>query len=348
MSAVAQYKFETALGGEEAQSSRPRLSIGVFNNMPDAALRATERQFVTLLHAAAIGCDIRIHLSTLPSIRRSDAAHDRINARYTPVDDLKRLHLDALIVTGSTPYEEDLREEPFWPEFRNLVDWAASRTVSTLWSCMAAHAAVLHLDGVPRRRLAKKLSGVFELSVPRSSWPLTGGAARYLCPHSRYNDVSEDDLRRAGYTVLGRSDEVGADMFAKQTPSRFVFLQGHPEYDGDTLMREYRRDIMQFAAGERASAPDAPVDLFAGGFHGPSLSRLAAARATDQLIPKLDAMEAEVPVIGRWSSHATQLFRAWIRMILELKQQGAAAPLPAARREPAGVPHRNVATTFAR
>jgi len=339
MSAVAQYKFETALGGEQAHASRPRLSIGVFNNMPDAALRATERQFVTLLHAAAIGCDIRIHLSTLPSIRRSEAARARIDARYTPVEDLKRLHLDALVVTGSTPYEEELSEEPFWPEFRDLVDWAASRTVSTLWSCMAAHAAVLHLDGVPRRRLAKKLSGVFALDVPKSSWPLTGGAAGYVCPHSRYNDVREDDLLRAGYTMLGRSDEVGADMFAKQMGSRFVFLQGHPEYDGDTLMREYRRDLMQFVAGERNSAPEAPVNLFGpGGFDAANLSRLAAAGATDQLIAKLDAMEAAVPVIGRWSSHATQLFRAWIRMILELKLQTAAASFPAARREPAGVP----------
>src|SRR5437763_15324728 len=99
MSAVAQYKFETALGGEQAQSFRPRLSIGVFNNMPHAALRATERQFVTLLHAGAIGCDIRIPLSTLPSIRRSEAALDRINARYAHFVDLTSLHLDALLLT---------------------------------------------------------------------------------------------------------------------------------------------------------------------------------------------------------------------------------------------------------
>jgi homoserine O-succinyltransferase len=323
MTAVAQYKFETALGGEQTQSFRPRLSIGVFNNMPDAALRATERQFVTLLHAAAIGCDIRIHLSTLPSIRRSEIARDRINARYTRAEDLRNLRLDALIVTGSSPLADELSEEPFWPELCELVDWAANRTVSTLWSCMAAHAAVLHLDGIPRRRLAKKLSGVFDLSVCRSSWPLTGGAAGYVCPHSRYNDVNEDDLQRAGYTVLGRSDEVGADLFAKRTPSRFVFLQGHPEYDGDTLMREYRRDITQFVAGERTSAPEAPVNLVASpaAVDGANLSRLAATGAMDQLTPRLDAMEAAVPVIGRWSSHATQLFRSWIRMILGLKLQ---------------------------
>src|SRR5437660_9967507 len=139
-------------------------------------------------------------------------------------------------------------------------------------------------------------------------------------------------------------------MFAKQTPSTFVFLQGHPEYDGDTLMREYRRDIIQFVAGERASAPVAPVNLFSApaALESANLSRLAAMGAMDQLIPKLDAMEAAVPVVGGWSSHATQLFRSWIRMILELKLQTAAAPLPAARREPAGVPRRNVATPFTR
>ena len=42
-----------------------------------------------------------------------------------------------------------------------LVDWADDGVISTYFSCLAAHAAVLHRDGIARQPLARKLSGVF-------------------------------------------------------------------------------------------------------------------------------------------------------------------------------------------
>jgi len=46
-----------------------------------------------------------------------------------------------------------------------LIDWAEGGTISTLFSCLAAHAAVLQLDNIVRRPLPKKLSGVFPVAV---------------------------------------------------------------------------------------------------------------------------------------------------------------------------------------
>ena len=54
----------------------------------------------------------------------------------------------------------------------------------------------------------------------------------------------------------------GVDAFAKQDGSFFLFFQGHPEYDADTLLREYRRDVARFLGGERDDYPAMPHGYF--------------------------------------------------------------------------------------
>ena len=44
------------------------IDIGLINNMPDAALEATERQFLALLDAAADGIVVRLTTYALPDI----------------------------------------------------------------------------------------------------------------------------------------------------------------------------------------------------------------------------------------------------------------------------------------
>ena len=58
--------------------------------------------------------------------------------------------------------------------------------------------------------------------------------------------MRERDLAAKGYSVLTRSDEAGVGLFAKDNNSLFLFVQGHPEYEAETLLREYRRDIGRY------------------------------------------------------------------------------------------------------
>ena len=106
-----------------------------------------------------------------------------------------------------------------------VVDWAGENTVSTI-SCLAAHAAVLHLDGIARRPLPKKLFGVFEEEIAEEH-KLTAGLSEVTAPHSRWNELRERDLAAKGYSVLTRSDEAGVGLFAKDNNSLFLFVQGH-------------------------------------------------------------------------------------------------------------------------
>ena len=50
-----------------------RSSIGLVNNMPDAALRTTERQFRDLLSRAAAEQPVSLRVFSLPELPRSEA-----------------------------------------------------------------------------------------------------------------------------------------------------------------------------------------------------------------------------------------------------------------------------------
>src|SRR5579872_1754059 len=148
------------------------IDIGLLNNMPDGALHSTERQFFTLLNAAAGGVVVRLSLFALPEVPRSDSAQDHIRRFYSGIGDLWSRRLDGLIITGTEPRTANLRDEPYWGSMTRVLDWAAENTHSTICSCLAAHAAVLHLDGIERRRLADKRFGLFQCN-PACSHPLT-------------------------------------------------------------------------------------------------------------------------------------------------------------------------------
>ena len=301
--------------GRGAPGARP-LTIGLVNNMPDAALSTTEAQFARLLSAAAGGRTVRLMLFALPGVPRSEAARTAMAERYRSTDSLPSTPVDALIVTGAEPVAADLKDEPFWPQMAGLIDWAERNTVSTVFSCLAAHAAVLRLDDIRRRPLPAKRSGVFE--VQAEAHPLTEGLpALRLVPHSRWNGLDEGELRAAGYRILTRSDAVGVDAFVREGRSLMLLLQGHPEYDADALMLEYRRDLRRFLLGERATHPAVPA-----GYFDPDVERaliaLAAATAVQTSLAALSECARIIrldPPTARWARTSERLYRNWLALV---------------------------------
>jgi homoserine O-succinyltransferase len=288
------------------------LTIGLLNNMPDGALQATERQFMRLLRAAAGNTRIHLHCFSLPSITRSQTAQQHVETHYTDVADLGRLHIDGLIVTGAEPNAATLREEPFWRDLAGIVDWAQTNTRSTIWSCLAAHAAVLHLDGIERQRLPVKCSGVYDCAKVSPHWLTKDIPSPLKISHSRLNGLRASDLLARGYQLLTQSAEAGVDIFARQMRSQFVYFQGHPEYDALSLEREYLRDISRYLAGKRDDFPAFP----AGYFDAETENKLAdfAVRAGAERRPALSAELPERTLRQDDSAEApvTALFRNWL------------------------------------
>ena len=328
-------KFRTerfSLGGPNP-AAQSGLQIGLVNNMPDGAMRATELQFAKLLKdsAAALGpraLDVRLHLFSLADIPRGELARSRMEGFYADASTLPGAGMDGLIVTGAEPGAGDMRDEPYWPALSHLIDWAEIGTVSTWFSCLAAHAAVLHLDNIRRRKLPRKLSGVFAAEREGSD-PLTTGMSAYAqVPHSRLNEVPESELEAKGYRILSRLQDGGADLFSRKSYSLFIFAQGHPEYDGSTLGREYLRDLGRAFQGQ-GTLPSVPENYF---------DRMTENRLRDLMdegVAEIDRYSAvvsgAVPFVS-WRGHTVKLFANWLAGIAAEKSRRA-APRPASARK---------------
>src|SRR5579862_1500776 len=302
------------------------LSVAFINNMPDAALEDTEIQFFTLLDIASGDVPIFVKLYSLPGVPRAERGQRHLSEFYNGFDDLWKSQFDGVIVTGTEPKQSNLRNEPYWTLLADVFDWAERQTASAILSCLAAHASVLHGDGISRHPLPDKQFGVFE-SRKTSAHPLmddVGEQVRF--PHSRWNEVREEDLSEAGYTILAKSKDAGVDTFVKKKRgSLFLHFQGHPEYGAQTLFKEYRRDIKRFLNRERETYPTMPR-----GYFDPSSARLLDRFQTEAMSNRHDEVMKAFPedaVIGGlqngWNATAACVYRNWVRYVAAHRAKNA-------------------------
>jgi len=299
------------------------LNLALINNMPDAALEDTELQFFELLDMASGNVPVFIRLYSLTGVPRTDRGLRHLNSFYHPFDDLWESRFDGVIVTGTEPHHANLRDEPYWNLMVRVFDWAERNTSSTILSCLAAHASVLYCAGIKRHPLPDKKFGVFD-AVRNVDHPLIShGTNAVRFPHSRWNEVREDELTSAGYIVVTKSADAGVDLFLrKMKHSLFVHFQGHPEYGAQTLAKEFRRDVKRFLRRERETYPNMPH----GYFSEASLRVLNDFRAK-AVADRCEEMMESFPewVINglerSWESSANGVYRNWMSFLASRKAE---------------------------
>jgi len=291
--------------------------IGLINNMAAAAFPATERQFISLLDSASEGIPIELSLYTVPGIPRTELNRRQGDSRYSSVETMWETRLDGLIVTGREPMTPDLRDEPYWESFTKVLEWARDNTHSTVWSCLAAHGAILHMDGIARRKSNVKHCGILECARVSDHLLTADTPQRFHIPHSRWNGVAEEELAARGYTVLARTADAGVDSFIKQENSLFVFFQGHPEYESDTLLREYRRDVGRYLRREADTYPSIPRTYFDRSAEGAliALREQAIACRNEEFVAHVAAALESIRIENTWSRTAACLYRNWLEYI---------------------------------
>jgi homoserine O-succinyltransferase len=303
------------------------LRIALINNMPDSALEDTEVQFFELLESAAGELPVSLKLYSLPELPRNEAGEQHLRSFYHGIGELLKSRFEGMIMTGTEPRQPDLRDEPYWAALTEVLEWAERNTASTVLSCLAAHAGVLHSDGIPRHRLNDKQFGVFEYQkVGRHGLMENSGDAMRI-PHSRWNEVRADALTARGYEVLTQSAEAGVDLFVKQKKdSLFVHFQGHPEYSVRTLLKEYRRDIKRFLKRERETYPTMPE----GYFGAEAVRALADFRKMVEADPREDLL-AKFPqaavtraLQGTWQASAATVYRNWLQYLVSKRTNARA------------------------
>ena len=246
---------------DEIDHDLPRLNIGFLNMMPDAAVSATERQFLRLLGANQnVNC--YFYPFNISGVSRSPELLSHIDNYYFDLDQIKSKQLDALVVTGANVSQPLLSNESFWDELIDVLSWAKNNVSSTVCSCLATHAAVKVLYGVDRKHLGDKCWGVFKHETVNRDHVLTNkvNPTIAMC-HSRFNDISAKDFVKNNISVLIESNEVGVQLAAEKDMS-VIYFQGHPEYDDISLLKEYKREIINYLTGARNDYPPTPQNYF--------------------------------------------------------------------------------------
>lgn len=306
------------------------LHIGLLNIMPDAALEATERQFFRLVGSCNQIAQFHVHPFTIDGLERGPEALAHIHQYYETFEQIKQDGLDALIISGANVIHPHLQLEGFWEPLTEVFEWAKVNVTSILCSCLATHALIQHCFGIERTPLPAKRWGVYPHKVLDRSHPLTAEMnTRFDVPHSRFNEVFQDDLEKFGVKVLVASQEAGLHLAVSPDGFRVVFFQGHPEYDDISLLKEYKREVLRYYRDEREDYPPFPVHYFDDDSKE-LLNQYAREVQQAKLFGRILNPMPEEQIIKRldntWRDSAKAVFNNWLGQVYQITNEDRKLP----------------------
>ena len=221
------------------QDIRP-LQILMLNLMPTKI--DTETQLSRLLGNTPL--QVELTLMHTSSHKSKNTSEDHLLAFYTTFDKVKDRYFDGLVITGAPVEMMEFEEVEYWDELCEIMEWSTTHVHSTFHICWGAQAGLYYHFGVQKKTLDKKMFGVFpHVADYKRSMLFRGFDDVFMVPHSRHTTIDREDLEGIpGLKILASSPEAG--VFALSTKKgRQIFITGHPEYDAETLGREYWRDV---------------------------------------------------------------------------------------------------------
>ena len=319
--------FEVLSAAAAAANDIPALHIGVLNLMPDAALQATERQFLRLLSAGRRLANVYVHFFTVPGVGRQGPAEEHVATHYETFETVKREGLNALLVTGANPANPVLSNEGFWDGLIEVVEWARDNVCSTLCSCLATHAVVQHYHGIERIKLPEKRWGVYSHRLLTRDHPLVRRVnTRFDAPHSHVYEVTEAQLAGVGIHVLAVSEEAGVHLAVSHDGFKFIYFQGHPEYDDNSLLKEYKREVMRFSTGVRADFAPLPLHYFTAEVAELLTSfrqRLTDSTERPAVFEEFPEKSVEALLENTWTDTGMAVFSNWLDLVYDISDRAA-------------------------
>lgn len=299
-----------------------KLYIGLLNMMPDAALAATEQQFMRLVGSSRQAAQFYVYPFSIKALNRSAAAEEHISRYYSSFENLQAEGLDALIITGANVANPSLDQEAFWEPLTEVVRWAEHNVASILCSCLATHALVKYRHGIDRIRLPQKRWGVYQHSISEPAHPIMRDIdTQFDAPHSRYNEVFRNQLEAAGLKVLAESPDAGVHLAVSPDGFRIVYFQGHPEYQAVSLLKEYKREIFRFIEGELDAPPPYPENYFpveAMAIADDFMRECKVAVNGDGQIPEFPEEALAKFVRNTWSDTGKTMVSNWLDLVCQL------------------------------
>ena len=221
------------------QDIRP-LQILLLNLMPTKI--DTETQLSRLLGNTPL--QVELTLMHTASHQSKNTSEEHLLAFYTTFEQVRDRNFDGMIITGAPVEHLPFEEVEYWDELCEIMEWSLTHVHSTFHICWGAQAGLYYHFGIQKRQLDKKLFGIFPHKADyKRSILFRGFDDVFMVPHSRHTTVDREDIEKVPkLKILASSEDAG--VFALSTRNgRQIFITGHPEYDAETLNKEYVRDL---------------------------------------------------------------------------------------------------------
>lgn len=234
------------------QDVRP-LHILLLNLMPTKI--DTETQLARLLGNTPL--QIELELLQTATHKAHNVSEEHMIAFYKTFNEVQDEYYDGMIITGAPVEKMEFEEVDYWDELCEIMEWSKTHVHSTFHICWGAQAGLYYHYGIRKRPLEKKLSGVYKHHLDHKNGMLFRGFDdEFFVPHSRNTTVYREDIEAVPeLNILASSEEAGV-FCVKSRNDRQIFVTGHSEYDGDTLLKEYIRDK------KAGIHPDVPENYF--------------------------------------------------------------------------------------
>lgn len=264
------------------QDIRP-LRIAIVNLMPTKEV--TETQLIRMLANTPLQVDLQLLTMESHESKNTDKKH--LDNFYKNFEEIKNQRFDGMIITGAPVEFLPFEEVDYWKELTELMEYSKSNVYSTLHICWGAQAGLYYHFGIDKHILPKKLFGVYKHKLKDKKSELTRGFdEEFYAPHSRHTQVNKEDILNVHeLKILAESEETGAHMISTRD-KRMIFIQGHAEYDRETLRLEYERDV------KKGLDIEVPRNYFKD--DNPSK-----------------------PIIVKWSGHGNLFFANWLNYIYQ-------------------------------
>lgn len=231
------------------QDIRP-LKLVILNLMPTKI--TTETQLLRQLSNTPL--QINVELLQVISHESKHVNEEHLESFYRTFDEIKNNRYDGMIITGAPVENLDFEDVDYWDELCRIMEWTKRNVHCTLHICWGAQAGLYYHYGLQKQQLSQKLFGVFEHTVIKRKSPFFRGFDDiFYAPHSRWTEIPQEEILRIPSLELMATSPTAGVFAVKSEDGRQFFVMGHPEYDPDTLAKEYFRDV---AAGKEIHVPE--------------------------------------------------------------------------------------------
>jgi homoserine O-succinyltransferase len=114
----------------------------------------------------------------------------------------------------------------------------------------------------------------------------------------------------------------------KQKAQSFCAFPSHPEYDAQTLLKEWRRDIKRFLRAGRETYPSMPQGYFdaAPAKLLTDFGDFALSDRREELMESFSEAALVGDLKSTWRSSAISIYRNWLQYVVSNKAEATAFP----------------------